>query len=207
MRYTQSSPEMLFPWKQLHMNLLGVGFGCFCCRCHGTSQWHHWDCCSNCWPWINQYYYSNQKCSNGRITHSFAWYVTCWCLLTQFSDLSNPFLCYTGGAAASILKGRGALQDIDQISLFKPLCKYVATVTSVRDIGPILKKAIQVAQSNTPGTISVEIKFSTEITVGFFSGPVFVEFPIDVLYPYELVKREVGAKNEGRGLINKVVNW
>merc|ERR1712071_249493 len=38
-------------------------------------------------------------------------------------------------------------------------------------------------------------------------GPVFVEFPIDVLYPYELVKREVGAKNEGRGLFNKAVNW
>jgi len=36
---------------------------------------------------------------------------------------------------------------------------------------------------------------------------VFVEFPIDVLYPYELVKREVGAKNEGRGLFNKAVNW
>ena len=28
-----------------------------------------------------------------------------------------------------ILQGRGALQDIDQMSLFKPLCKYCATVT------------------------------------------------------------------------------
>ena len=26
-------------------------------------------------------------------------------------------------------QGRGALQDIDQMSLFKPLCKYCATVT------------------------------------------------------------------------------
>ncbi len=57
-----------------------------------------------------------------------------------------------GGAAATILKGRGALQDIDQMSLFKPLCKYCATVTSVRDIGPILRTALQMAQSDTPGT-------------------------------------------------------
>ena len=28
----------------------------------------------------------------------------------------------------------------------------------------------------------------------FFLGPVFVEFPIDVLYPYHLVKREAGIK-------------
>lgn len=38
-------------------------------------------------------------------------------------------------------------------------------------------------------------------------GPVFVEMPIDVLYSYELVKREVGAKSDGKGLINKIVNW
>lgn len=56
-----------------------------------------------------------------------------------------------GGAAASILKGRGALQDIDQMSLFKPLCKYCATVTSVRDIVPVVRRALQEAQSGTPG--------------------------------------------------------
>lgn len=62
------------------------------------------------------------------------------------------------------------------------------TVTSVRDIAPILRTALQIAQSDTP-------------------GPVFVEMPIDVLYSYDLVKREVGAKSEGRGLVQKIVNW
>lgn len=93
-----------------------------------------------------------------------------------------------GGAAASLLKGRGALQDIDQMSLFKPLCKYCATVTKVRDIAPTLRKALHVAQSGTP-------------------GPVFVEFPIDTLYPYQMVNKEVGAKSKGKGLVQKVVNW
>ena len=37
------------------------------------------------------------------------------------------------------------------MALFKPLCKYTATVTSVRDIAPTLRHAIQVAQSGTPG--------------------------------------------------------
>ena len=49
--------------------------------------------------------------------------------------------------------GRGALQDIDQMSLFKPLCKFTATVTRVRDIVPIVKKALAEAQSGTPGII------------------------------------------------------
>ena len=30
-------------------------------------------------------------------------------------------LLLIGGAAATLLKGRGALQDIDQMSLFKPI--------------------------------------------------------------------------------------
>ncbi|XP_058958261.2 2-hydroxyacyl-CoA lyase 2-like [Pocillopora verrucosa] len=93
-----------------------------------------------------------------------------------------------GGAAATLLKGRGALQDIDQMSLFKSLCKYCATVTRVADIVPILQKAIQIAQSGTP-------------------GPVFVEFPIDTLYPYPTVKKESGLKEEVKGFSQRLVNW
>ncbi|KAK7099319.1 hypothetical protein V1264_003470 [Littorina saxatilis] len=94
-----------------------------------------------------------------------------------------------GGAAATLLKGRGALQDIDQMSLFKPLCKFCATVNTVREIVPTLRKALQAAQSGTP-------------------GPVFVEFPIDTLYPYPLVKREIGMKDKGQtSFMQKIVNW
>ena len=63
------------------------------------------------------------------------------------------FMFVIGGAAAGLLKGRGALQDIDQMSLFQSLCKYCVSVTSVRDVIPALKYAIQEAQSGTPGTI------------------------------------------------------
>lgn len=92
-----------------------------------------------------------------------------------------------GGSAATLLKGRGALQDIDQMSLFKPLCKFCATINHLRDIKPVLTKALHAAQSDTP-------------------GPVFVEFPIDTLYPYKLVAQEVGLSS-GRGLFQKALNW
>jgi acetolactate synthase-like protein len=93
-----------------------------------------------------------------------------------------------GGAAANLLKGRGALQDIDQMSLFKSLCKYTATIRYVRDIPAVLRTAIKEAQSGTP-------------------GPVFVEFPIDTLYPYYLVERELGIKGQpAKNLSQKIVS-
>ncbi|KAH0628632.1 hypothetical protein JD844_010001 [Phrynosoma platyrhinos] len=93
-----------------------------------------------------------------------------------------------GGAAATLQKGRGALQDIDQLSLLKPLCKFCASVKTVRDISPVLRKAIAIAQCDTP-------------------GPVFVEFPLDVLYPYHLIERELIKKTSSKGLVGKFINW
>ncbi|XP_009889205.1 PREDICTED: acetolactate synthase-like protein [Charadrius vociferus] len=93
-----------------------------------------------------------------------------------------------GGAAATLQKGRGALQDIDQLSLFKTLCKTCVSVRTVRDIVPALRQAIATAQSGTP-------------------GPVFVELPIDVLYPFHVVEKEIGGTKSGRGLRGKMVQW
>lgn len=104
------------------------------------------------------------------------------------AQMAESPLLLIGGAAATLLKERGALQDIDQMSLFKPLCKYCVTVKRVRDIAPLVRKAIQIAQSGTP-------------------GPVFVEFPIDTLYPYHLVKSEAGVKENPQGLGQQIVNW
>ena len=40
-----------------------------------------------------------------------------------------------------------------------------------------------------------------------FPGPVFVEFPIDVLYKYAVVAKEIGMKDNSKSLGQKVVNW
>ncbi|CAH1787364.1 unnamed protein product [Owenia fusiformis] len=104
------------------------------------------------------------------------------------AQMAESPLLLIGGAAATLLKGRGALQDIDQMSLFKPLCKYCATINRVRDIVPTVKKALQMAQSGTP-------------------GPVFIEFPIDTLYPYSMVKKEIGMKGSSKGFVQNVIQW
>ncbi|XP_048121401.1 2-hydroxyacyl-CoA lyase 2 isoform X2 [Alosa alosa] len=104
------------------------------------------------------------------------------------AQMAESPLLLIGGAAGTMLQGRGALQDIDQMSLFKPLCKFCASVRTIREIVPIVRKALAIAQSGTP-------------------GPVFVEFPIDTLYPYHLVSKEFGVKNPPKGLMGKIVTW
>uniref|UniRef100_A0A8C0Y2N0 2-hydroxyacyl-CoA lyase 2 n=1 Tax=Cyprinus carpio carpio TaxID=630221 RepID=A0A8C0Y2N0_CYPCA len=104
------------------------------------------------------------------------------------AQMAESPLLLIGGAAATLLQGRGALQDIDQMSLFKPLCKFCASVRTVREIVPTVRKALAVAQSGTP-------------------GPVFIEFPIDTLYPYHVVEKEFAPKNTPKGLMGKIIAW
>ncbi|NND27434.1 MAG: thiamine pyrophosphate-binding protein [Myxococcales bacterium] len=91
----------------------------------------------------------------------------------------SPLLIF-GGAAATLLKGRGALQDIDQISLMDPITKWAVSIKKVHSIGPTVEKALDLAQEGVP-------------------GPVFIEVPIDVLYPEEMVREmfmsESGVKD------------
>nr|CAD7423186.1 unnamed protein product [Timema monikensis] len=69
------------------------------------------------------------------------------------AKLAESPILLIGGAAAGMLKGRGALQDIDQISLFTSICKYCTTIKTVREIVPTLKLALQIAASGTPGKL------------------------------------------------------
>ncbi len=50
------------------------------------------------------------------------------------AQMAESPILLIGGAAANLLKGRGALQDIDQMALFKSLCKHTASIRYVRDI-------------------------------------------------------------------------
>lgn len=92
------------------------------------------------------------------------------------------------GAAATLLKGRGSLQDIDQLSVFSTICKQRVSVARVRDIVPAVTKALHAAQTGTP-------------------GPVLLELPLDILYPYKLVRSQSGLSANPKSLVQKVVNW
>ena len=92
-----------------------------------------------------------------------------------------------GGAAPTALKGRGALQDVDQISLLKSTVKWSKSVGRVKDIIPTFEEAFRRAPAGTP-------------------GPVFIEVPIDVLYEEEMVRTQYGTGREGRTIGQKLVN-
>lgn len=94
------------------------------------------------------------------------------------AQMAQSALILLGGATSDLLKGRGSLQDIDQQALLRPHVKWMAHVASVEEIVPTMEQAFQIAQSGTP-------------------GPVFIEIPVDVLYP-EKVARQWYSKQTGK---------
>ncbi|HEU4612105.1 MAG TPA: thiamine pyrophosphate-binding protein [Kofleriaceae bacterium] len=85
------------------------------------------------------------------------------------AQMAQTPLILFGGATATLLKGRGALQDIDQLALMKPIVKWATTVKTVPALQHAVERAIAVATEGVP-------------------GPVFVEVPVDILYPEEIVR-------------------
>src|SRR5438094_7844286 len=71
-------------------------------------------------------------------------------------------LLLIGGAAPMGLRGLGALQEMEQVALLRPITKGAWTVAETRQIPEVLTTAIRVALTGRP-------------------GPVFVEIPVDLL--------------------------
>ena len=108
------------------------------------------------------------------------------------AQLAQSPLIIIGGATATVLRGKGALQDIDQMALMKPHVKLAIGVNKVRDIVPSMEKAFAEARAGIP-------------------GPVFVELPVDVLYPESVVREWYGLGDTGGGFAGwaqrKYLGW
>jgi thiamine pyrophosphate-dependent acetolactate synthase large subunit-like protein len=103
------------------------------------------------------------------------------------AQLAQSPVVLLGGAAATMLKGRGALQDIDQLALMRPHVKWAHTCRRVRDLAPTLRRALHIARSGVP-------------------GPVFIECPVDLLYPQSLVADWYAASTpRGSGVSQRIV--
>ena len=72
-----------------------------------------------------------------------------------------PLVCI-GGAGPKLLCDMGSLQDMDHVTLMRPITKWSVQVPETRRIGEYIDTAFRIAQSNTP-------------------GPVFLEMPLDLL--------------------------
>lgn len=94
------------------------------------------------------------------------------------AQLAHSPLVLLGGATATMLRGRGALQDIDQLSLLDSAVKATLVAERVRELPDLVEEALVLATSGVP-------------------GPVFLEIPVDLLYGEELVRGWYGGKGGG----------
>ncbi len=78
------------------------------------------------------------------------------------ASLAQSPLVVLGGAAELRLAGRGALQEMDQLSLMRSITKWSATVTDPKRLPEMVNTAVRHANSGV-------------------RGPVFLELPFDVL--------------------------
>ena len=105
------------------------------------------------------------------------------------AQLAQSPVLVLGGATATALKGRGALQDIDQRPLMAPHVKFARVVKRARDLAPAVAEALEAACSGVP-------------------GPVFVECPVDLLYDEEVVRGWYGqGRPAGASLAERATAW
>ncbi|MBK8969552.1 MAG: thiamine pyrophosphate-binding protein [Lewinellaceae bacterium] len=105
------------------------------------------------------------------------------------AQMAQSPLLLLGGATATLLRNRGALQDIDQVSLLRSAVKYEVQASRLRELPDLLRRTLQTACMGVP-------------------GPVFLELPVDLLYPEETVREWYGRKNKkAAGLKEKLMHW
>lgn len=105
------------------------------------------------------------------------------------AQLAQSPVLLLGGATATLLRKRGALQDIDQLSLMHSTVKHISQVNTLRKLAPQLRGALRSASEGVP-------------------GPAFLECPVDLLYPEETVREWYGQKNkDAKGLVEKIIQW
>lgn len=105
------------------------------------------------------------------------------------AQLAQSPLVLIGGAAPTALQGRGALQDIDQRPLVAPHVKRFLKMRRVAELAPAVAEAFELALSGVP-------------------GPVFIECPVDLLYPEaEIRKWYAEAAGKGQALADRALRW
>lgn len=105
------------------------------------------------------------------------------------AQMAQSPLILIGGAPATALQGRGALQDIEQLKLYESLVKWSASLRQDCDIVAVFEEAFDAARSGVP-------------------GPIFIECPLDLLYDEDLV-RDWYMKQAGKakGVGGKMIQW
>ncbi len=105
------------------------------------------------------------------------------------AQLAQSPVVLFGGAAPTLLQGRGALQDIEQRPVVAPHVKLVTQIKRVHDIGLSIEEAFALAK-------------------GGVQGPVFAECAVDLLYDETLVRGwYADAAGKGGSLANRLLRF
>jgi acetolactate synthase-like protein len=107
------------------------------------------------------------------------------------AQLAQSPVVVLGGATATVLEGRGALQDIDQVSLLSSAVKRTFRAGRVAELPEMVDEALGLAAHGVP-------------------GPVFVEVPVDLLYDRDLVAGWYGGRRGGGlsgWLLRRYLGW
>ncbi len=102
---------------------------------------------------------------------------------------ANTPLLLLGGAAPLEQQGRGALQEMEQVALLKPIAKYSIAIHQTERIPELLTQAIRIALAGKPGPVFVEIPFDILIQ---FVDEENVKFPTN----YRTTARAYGDVQE-----------
>ncbi|MDQ7029313.1 MAG: thiamine pyrophosphate-dependent enzyme [Ardenticatenia bacterium] len=70
-----------------------------------------------------------------------------------------PPLLVIGGAAPRPFQGKGALQEMEQVDVFKPITKWSAAVPDAARIPEFMARAFRVALDGRPGPVFLEMAF------------------------------------------------
>ena len=105
------------------------------------------------------------------------------------AQLAQSPVVLLGGAAPTALQGRGALQDIDQLSLIAPHVKRFIKLRRVAGLAPAIAEASALAREGVP-------------------GPVCIECPVDLLYEEATIRQwYADAAGKGTSLADRALRW
>lgn len=106
------------------------------------------------------------------------------------AQLAQSAVLVIAGATATLLRNRGALQDIDQVSIVKSVVKKIFKISRLKQLGPAVQQAMLVAGNGVP-------------------GPVFMECPADLLYDEAIVRDWYSSSQnkKSKSLKKKIISW
>jgi acetolactate synthase-1/2/3 large subunit len=87
-----------------------------------------------------------------------------------------PMVCI-GGAGPKALCDMGSLQDMDTVTLMRPITKWSVQVTESRRLGEYIDSAFRVAQANVPGPVYLELPLDVLLQGGDDAAPPFAPQP------------------------------